>query len=349
MKIVILNVGYTSYFCACWRALARRTDVELKVFAPQTGVPYSYDVSEGLSIEILSEKDRADYGSLARRVLDEKPDVIILSGWMTKWANPMLTDKRFAKIRFLPFIDTSWMASLRQLLARFALHRFVKNVDGVIVAGERGRLFARWIGFENEKIFISAYGIDTTLFASAQMPERRVKSFLYVARYDPAKGMDTMLAAYGKYRSLVSDPWPLNCYGWGGSNELLRKAEGVNEMGFAQPRNLPEIFSNNGVYLLPSRYEPWGVSLAEAATAGMPLVCSHMVTSGVDVVRHLYNGLVFTAGDVDSLTRCLLWCHVHHDRLAQMGSLSRTYGLAYSAEAWAERIAWAAECVLAQK
>lgn len=341
MKIVFLYAGYSGYFCACCRALTLHRDVELKVFALTPQVPFSKEVTEGVPLEKMTLADYADYGQFSRRVLSESPDALIISGWGLPFCGRIIRDKRFAPLPMLAIIDTSWDASWRQLGARLVLRKFTQRINGIIVAGERGRIFARWIGFPSNKIFISAYGCDYSMFSGVENPIHRNRSFLYVARYVRQKGIETLLAAHGKYRRQVDNPWPLNCYGSGPLKEKLRNAPGVVEHGFAQPMELPRIFSENGVYVLPSDNEPWGVSLVEAAAGGMPLLASHMVTSTVDVVRHLYNGLVFPAGDVDALTACLVWYHEHESRLHELGEASRNYARAYSAEMWAERIIWA--------
>lgn len=341
MKIVIIYVGYSGYFCSCCRALAARKNVVLKVYARKPKVPFSKEVIQGVPLIEKTDIEYDDYNCFSQEVLAESPDAIIIPGWDLPVANRMLRDRRFDAIKFLSIIDTSWEASPRQILARFALHWFVRRINAIIVGGERGRMFARWIGFPQNKIFISAYGIDFKLFSATELPKLRNKSFLYAARYVKQKGIAVLLKAYKLYRNSVADPWPLNCFGAGELRGLFCGCEGVYEHGFAQPSELPKLYSENGVYVLPSMKEPWGVSLAEAAAGGMPLICSHMVTSGVDVARHLANALVFPAGDVDALSRCLSWCHHNYSRLEEMGAFSREYAKAYASEVWAERIEWA--------
>ena len=341
MKIVILYVGYSGYFCACCRALSRRKDVSLRVFARAPNVPFSSKVTAGVPLQIVTDADYADYDSFSNKLLSESPTAIILPGWELPVSRKLVCDKRFKGVRFLTIIDTSWRCSFRQICARFALRNFVKHVDGVIVGGERGRLFARWIGFLSNQIFVSAYGCDYDTFASIEIPIHRNRTFLYVARYVEQKGIDTLIKAYQKYRTRVKAPWSLHCYGSGPLGKMLTDVDGIEQHGFAQPNDLPRIFSENGVYILPSKNEPWGVSLAEAASAGMPLICSHMVTSGVDVVRHLYNGLVFPAGNAEVLCKCMEWCHNNYSRLYDFSVASRNYGRAFSADVWAERIVWA--------
>ena len=41
-----------------------------------------------------------------------------------------------------------------------------------------------------------------------------------------------------------------------------------------------------GAFVLPSRKEPWGVVVQEAAAARMPVICSDSVGAGDHLVRH---------------------------------------------------------------
>jgi glycosyltransferase involved in cell wall biosynthesis len=77
------------------------------------------------------------------------------------------------------------------------------------------------------------------------------------------------------------------------------------------------------------------------------MLCSDRVSSGLDIVRHLYDGLVFAAGDAQALARCLLWAHTHPENLSKMGGRAQVYAEAYSAQHWADRWMWCFETILA--
>ena len=91
---------------------------------------------------------------------------------------------------------------------------------------------------------------------------------------------------------------------------------------------------------MPSRYEPWGVAIAEAAAAGLPILCTEACGASVELVRPYYNGLIVPTDDAQSLADAMIWCHAHRDRLAEFGERGRSLAAAYSADVWAER--WAA-------
>jgi glycosyltransferase involved in cell wall biosynthesis len=169
------------------------------------------------------------------------------------------------------------------------------------------------------------------------------RRFAFVGRYVEIKGLSTLLSAYQRYRSWAacrkvdSEPWELHCYGAGPLTDKISAVAGVVNHGFLQPKDLPSALAEAGVFVLPSMKDPWGVALAEGAGSGLPLITSDEVSSGVDLVRHLYNGYVFPAGDEDRLFQGLRWAHEHYPELPDMGRRSLFYAGAYMPEVWTER------------
>ena len=55
----------------------------------------------------------------------------------------------------------------------------------------------------------------------------------------------------------------------------------IKHFGFVQPENLKDIIQDTGIYVLPSKYEPWGVSLHEMVSSGMPVLISENIGSKI--------------------------------------------------------------------
>ena len=65
---------------------------------------------------------------------------------------------------------------------------------------------------------------------------------------------------------------------------------GVEMLGFVQPDDLPAVLERAGCLVLPSRFEPWGVVVHEAAAAGLPIVCTPVCGAATRLVLDGYNG-----------------------------------------------------------
>ncbi len=191
------------------------------------------------------------------------------------------------------------------------------------------------------------YGFDHDAFA-AVAPQREAaadwpRQFLFVGRYVPEKDLQTLTTAYQRYRAGVAKPWGLTCCGSGPDAGLLQRVPGITDMGFTTPKELPRVFRDHGCFVLPSRFEPWGVVIAEAAASGLPVICSEACGAGQDLVTNQGSGVVVPNRDPASLARAMRWVHDHAPELPAMGKRGQELASAYSAAEWARR--WHTYCL----
>jgi glycosyltransferase involved in cell wall biosynthesis len=160
-----------------------------------------------------------------------------------------------------------------------------------------------------------------------------------VGRYIRRKGIDLLADAYAMYREQAEDPWPLLCAGSGEKEALFNQQEGIDNRGFVQPDALPDLMGQAGTLVLPSREEPWGVVVAEAAAAGLPLICSEACGSAVHLLRDRYNGYLAQSGSADHLAQCMTTVSALPDeKRRQMGSRSYELSKQYTPTRWADTL-----------
>ncbi len=346
LSVVFCWAEIAGYMPSCWRALAERPGVRLHIVHPRQLVdnpenPFNLDpLMQGLSHEMF-DRSRPDLDAwLLDTMRRHRPDVIVICGWVL-WPYLALTASReLAGVRFVMGMDTPWRGTLRQRLARLRLARPLSRISAAITAGNRSAEYARRLGLAPARIHKGFYGFNQVPLAPVAARRRATpwpRRFLFVGRYIDAKGLDTLVAAYQQYRHGVSGPWTLTFCGSGPAAGVLRNTEGVTDRGFTQPSEMPGVFVDHGAFVLPSRYEPWGVVIAEAAASGLPVVCSSACGAADDIVRDYYNGLVTAPDDVDGLARALRWTHDHEADLPLMGDRGRAIADAFSADSWAER------------
>ena len=353
VRIVICWPHLSGYMAACWRALAQRPGVDLHVLAwstPGGDAPFDNSLVDGAPVRLLDDRERNDAALIREEVSRHRPEVIAIAGWF----HPPYVDlalRRHGGAKFLMGMDTPWRGTLRQRLAPYKLRKLIKSIDGIVVAGERAYQYARVLGTPEGRIFRGYYGFDYGAFAP--LYERRLataggwpKRFGYTGRYAPEKCVPELVSAYRAYRRSVPDPWPLTCCGHGPLKSTLADVEGVEDLGFVQPRDLPDALLRHGASVLPSRYEPWGVVVAEALASGLPVLCTEAVGASVELVRSYHNGLTVAPENVGALARGMRWLHENHARLPEMGLRGRELASAFSARRWAERWQEAAEHVL---
>lgn len=342
MRVVVCWAGMQGYIASCLRALNVAEGMDLHVVHLDfRDLPLEEDLLDGIdNTKLLASHPNRHLGEL---VESYHPDIVFLCGWFYRPYRQLLRRPRLQSVKFVLGMDTPWTGSWRQQLNRIRLNRFMRRLDRVVVAGSRSREMAIRLGMPHDRIHSGLYGIDFEAFvaqgersldAAAEWPHR----FLFAGRYVPAKALDVLLAAYRTYHDSVESPWPLDVCGAGPEEHRFGGEAGVHDLGYVQPSGLPAVFASHGVLVTPSREEPWGVAVAEAAATGLPLICSDACGAAEALVAPEQNGFVVPVGDVGALTAAMTWMHHHPDRLREMGARSRRLAQAHSSEAWSARM-----------
>lgn len=120
----------------------------------------------------------------------------------------------------------------------------------------------------------------------------------------------------------------------------------VQYAGFQPPESLPHLFAQADVFVLPSRYDGWGVVVNQAIAAGLPVICSDMVGAGHDLVEEGGNGAKFRAGDEATLLLAMQRFVSSPELIASYGESSRSRAQTITPDVGAARWVEAIEDVL---
>jgi glycosyltransferase involved in cell wall biosynthesis len=203
--------------------------------------------------------------------------------------------------------------------------------------GDEQAVFARHLGFEQHEIIVGLYTCEDSFFTG---PQEQVKDrFLFVGRLVDTKGVDVLAAAYRAYRAEAAEPWPLVIAGIGGMDEELAAIEGVELLGFVRPADLPAVMADAGCLLLPSRFEPWGVVVQEAAASGQAVICTSTCGAASRLVLDGYNGRVVAPDNPGKLTQAMHWvADADPEHRVLMGRRSVELAKQYTPQRWAEHL-----------
>lgn len=339
-RIAILHSRLSSYMLACWRQLHERHGVELLVYheVPESAAPFQF---ESLAwIRHRFPRGDASVPEMTWRVVEFAPDAVLICGWMDAGYLRVAREMRRRGVPVIAGLDGQWLGTFRQrlrcVIAPFQLH---PSIDVVWAAGARQVEFARRLGYRGQRCWRGVYCCDWKSFArdpSEEFPPV-APVFIFVGRYAEEKGVADLLEAYRIYRQGSAQPWDLVCVGTGPLASLLRGEPGVRDMGFIQPKELPAVFKTvAGVFVLPSRAEPWGVVAQEAAASGLPIICSEACGAGVHLVQEGYNGWVFDTGETAHLVACMRRASTSAPAvLREMGRRSHQLSRTLTPDTWA--------------
>ncbi len=338
-KIAFLYSELAGYFLACAEELAKQADVLIVHWPINPEAPFKFSPTEGVK---LIEKSSLSDRELQEKIAQFDPNTIVCSGWV---------DKDYLKIiRRLPdsthkilTLDNHWVGSWRQYLGVLSSPFFLKRIfSHAWVPGPEQAKFAKKLGFGG-RLLEGFYCADTALFNAkfkATIDEKRIdfpKRFLFVARYLKHKGIYDLWQAFVELQEEHPNEWELWCLGTGEEWEKRTIHEKIKHIGFVQPEDMQSYLASTGVYVLPSTFEPWGVSVQEMATAGFPLVLSDAVGSHVQFLKG--NGELFKSGNVNELKAKLLKIiQLPKNELIALAERSHAVGMIYTPLDWANKI-----------
>lgn len=329
------------------------------------GLKIVWDVPllEGYSYESLSlENVRGTFlqrlsiyrGAIWHWMQSHPVEVVWVHGWGHPYNLASLLEARHAGAQILMQAETHLAclrgSAFRKLLHRIVFGRIFRKIDGFLAIGSANRKFYRHYGVPEKKIHRMPYVVDNDFFQAgcraavahttslkAQLnlaPDRPV--VLFCGKLIRAKSVDVLIHALHEVgRGLASHLRPQLVVV--GDGELKAELQGLCEtllpgdarfVGFRNQSELPSYYNLADIFVLPSKFEPWGLVVNEAMNAGKPVVTSDVVGSQWDLVMSGSNGGVFRAGDPLSLAKVLLPLLLNPGLRAAEGELSlRRIGL----------------------
>lgn len=240
-------------------------------------------------------------------------------------------------------MDNQWWSTPKQWAGIAAARWLIRpNYDAVMLPGDRQAAFANRLGFPFERMLWGLYSGESARFekvAADREGELPPEAFLYVGRLVREKGVDVLAEGYRRYRATSTHPWPLVVAGTGPLGHLFDDVADVEQLGFVQPAVLPDVFARTGCLVLPSRFEPWGVVVHEAASAQLPVICTWVSGASTRLVVDDVNGVVITANDPDAVANALRRIsEAPPDDRRRMGAASGELARQFSPEQWADTV-----------
>ena len=150
----------------------------------------------------------------------------------------------------------------------------------------------------------------------------RVKRVIAAGRYVHQKGFDLLLEAWHRINKNLSD-WHLYIFGNENRKPFQRIVDkyDMNHHVHLMPAT-PEIveeFSKSSIFVLSSRFEGFGLVLAEAMSCGLPCISFDCPYGPRDIITDEEDGILVENGNIDALTKAI-------ERLMSDEGLRRSMG-----------------------
>lgn len=251
--------------------------------------------------------------------------------------------KYFLQYRKHIFIFAAHSMHLRLILP-FFISRFFGNHYGVLCLQTfynfRQNPFMKWFGFFCEFLFL--HGASHLIFSSKVAVDyfkpfhinhksrsivnpapkvlskrktsirRDVRKLLFVGQVKQWKGLDILLKALAKLTDMnlcldVAGMYDNESKYYIMLNEIIQKnnlEKKIHFHGNLSTQDLVALYRQADIFILPSRYETYGMVLLEAMSFGLPIIAS-TIPSAKQIIKDQVNGIFFENNDPDSLAQAI--------------------------------------------
>jgi glycosyltransferase involved in cell wall biosynthesis len=304
------------------------------------------------------------------RLRRDRFDAVLLVGWgfASQWIAaaaarahglPILLRGESGADAWMP--RPAWKEAVRSLV----LGAFFRRVDAFLAIGTHNAELYRSLGVPDDRIFLSPYSVDNGYFArladAARSKRRQLRERLGVRDDRPIvvtsgkliarKAPLDLLRAFVRARARV--PSKLVFLGDGelrAEVTALAATAGLGDdvvvTGFRQQAELGDVYAAADLFVLPTRFETWGLVINEAMLFSLPVVCTDRAPAHRDLIEPGVTGDVYPAGDVDALAALLELRLADVRRLATMGEAARLRFSGWSLERCVDGVAVALDRVL---
>ncbi len=204
-----------------------------------------------------------------------------------------------------------------------------REARAVIAVSEGIRRELLNLGVSDDRIHVILNGVDTQEFTpkpidrtSLGLPPDKTLALFAGDIKTNRKNLDTVLKSLAKVLDLElvvvgrleGSPYP-----------ALAKVLGIDDrvhfLGFRT--DLPQIMRGVDLFVFPSRYEPFGMVVAEAMASGLPVITASS-TGAAEIVTQDCGIVVSDPENVDALAEALQTLASDRSRREQMGRVGRT-------------------------
>lgn len=221
---------------------------------------------------------------------------------------------------------------IKRQFARFWMKNLIghlKQLDRMVVLTESAK--SDWSELSNVTLIP-----DPLPFTADEVSPLTFKRLVCIGRYDYDKGNDLLLNAWARVEKQIPE-WKLDIFGNGNMEtyQQLMVQLGIDSSRCHLHGQITEVkreYLQSSLFVLPSRYEGFGLVLIEAMACGLPVVSFDCENGPRNIIRDGQNGFLVQAFDVDAFAERLLTLIRDDELRKKMGAEARQSSRQYQIE-----------------
>lgn len=320
---VPLKVVYASDF-----SVAGYEDKEFKSSFAWKGLldGYPHHFLETVAGGGVGNFDQISTKGIAKLTRKLNPSVMMLTGyaplWHQKvfWKTLFCSCKRIFRSEVTDRTEKPAMA-LKKAVKDIYLRWFYKNFDRLLYIGESARSHYLRLGAPQNKLIFSPYSIDSSIVRSQDLMNQDLRKqlreshkildtdyvLLFSGKYIQRKGGDLLIQAVKDLPDSLRAKVRIIFLGAGPLEQKWKEMAGTDLgkrcifTGFKNQNEISPFFLMADLFVLPSRYETWGLVVNEALAHGLPGIVSDSAGCVTDLVKQGITGWIFQSGNARDL------------------------------------------------
>lgn len=312
MRILVLSIVPSPYQRDLFGALSRHPEVDLTVCYSEAGSPDSpWPKAELRPFESVFRSFYLSWKGKRFIVNLQLPsakgyDAVVVNGYVTipsQWIMRTAADK--VPLVFWGEKMEHAQGGLREFVQGL-LTKPLRRVKAIVAIGKKAARDYRQ-QFPGMPVHEVPYycSLDGFKPVKSNYPESPA-TILFCGQMIERKGVDLLLKAFQK---VIESGLKAKLLLVGREAELPQMLKEIPQevmnhvefAGFQAPESLPEFFERADIFVLPSRYDGWGVVVNQALAAGLAVICSDAVGAAEDLVIPDWNGFIFRNGESQQL------------------------------------------------
>ncbi|MEI7475435.1 MAG: glycosyltransferase [bacterium] len=111
--------------------------------------------------------------------------------------------------------------------------------------------------------------------------------------------------------------------------QLVEEGNISDNVQFLGNRNdISELLAGSNLFILPSRYEGFGLVVIEAMAAGLPVIASN-IDGPAEIIQNNKNGLLFESENYNDLVDKITYFYYNRDNMIDIALISNNYASSY--------------------